>query len=156
MAKARILRNTGFFSRKGLYFPAGVIYCHLSHKYEKDDFCEVSLCPRASIYSAFPYPAGVWHRQGGRPGSDRDPARRPAGFFNIHPGDTLLILGSESQRSGGDKARGPQDLAEEILGTTEEATMEVNEMYEQLGVCRAVYEYGEACLGGLAAPVPAH
>lgn len=61
----------------------------------------------------------LWHCQSGRPGTDRHPAggRR---FFGISPGDTLLILGNEVSGLVVTKPQVLSDLADEILGTTEE------------------------------------
>ena len=102
-----------------MHFPAGVIYCHLSHKYEKDDFCEVRSCPRANIYWAAPLPGGCLAPVGDRgqiviPKEARD-------FFNIHPGDTLLILGSESQGLVVSRPEVLDRVAQDILQNTEDS-----------------------------------
>ena len=118
--KARIPRNTGFFRGKGLHFPVGVIYCHLSHKYEKDDFCEVRSCPRASILGRSPTRRVFGTAKVGDRGQIVIP-KEARDVFNIHPGDTLLILGSESQGLVVSRPEVLDRVAQEILQNTEDS-----------------------------------
>ena len=89
--------------------------CYDSHLCEKYDFKEVAPCLEANTCWACPKTGSLalpkWAT------GDPQEARR---FFGISPGDTLLILGNEVSGLVVTKPQVLSDLADEILGTTEE------------------------------------
>ena len=70
-----------------------VVYCQLSHLCEKYEFARWAHGRRKAHSGQAEKSPDLWHGPGGRAGTDRDP-QEARQFYDIRPGDTVLVLGS--------------------------------------------------------------